>query len=162
MLKHTSKCNGFNLAENAFIIIAFFVLSSPCVDKNGFVTAFVLQQLPLYEAVASANEWPKAADENEQTDCLQQLSGPNNNRSKIVGGAKQHSNFHGDANSNGTTILSTPTSTKLLVNDGDDAQQAEEKKKFIATSQRQHSEPVSKRKCAKTSKKRRKIIRIGT
>ena len=134
MLKHTSKWNGFNLAENAFII-AFFVLSSPCVDKNGFVTAFVLQQLPLYEAVASANEWPKAAEENEQTDELQQLPVLNNNSSKVVA-AQQQTNFHGDANSNGTTILSTPTSTKLLVNDRDDEQQqAEEKKKFIPTSE---------------------------
>ena len=133
MLKHTSKWNGFNLAENAFII-AFFVLSSPCEHKNGFVRTFVLQQLPLYEAVASANEWPKAAEENEQTDELQQLPGTNNNSSKVVGAHQQHPNFHVDANLSGTTILSTPSSNKLLVNDRDDEQQqVQERKKFIGT-----------------------------
>ena len=141
MLKHTSKWNGFNLAENA-LIIAFFVLSSPCEHKNGFVRTFVLQQLPLYEAVASANEWPKAAEENEQTDELQQLLVLNNSSSKVVG-AQQQTNFHVDANLNGTTNVKTnlftptPTSTKLLfaiVGDGDDEQQqVQKKKKFIVT-----------------------------
>ena len=136
MLKHTIKWNGFNLAENAFIIIAFFVLSSPCEHKNGFVRAFVLQQLPLYEAIASANKWPKAAEENEQTDGLQQLPAILNNNSSKADGAQQQTNFHGDANLNGTTILSTPTSIKLLVNDRDDEQQqAQEKEKFIPTTE---------------------------
>ena len=135
MFKYTSKCTAFiTLAENAFII-AFLVLSYE--HKNGFVSAFVLQQLPLYEAVASANKWQITGTENEQKKYhLDELNEHNsNNSSKIV--VTQEPNFfieiETDLNETDAETSTTSSTNKSSFSTGDAVKQQQQEEKFTAT-----------------------------
>ena len=135
MFKYTSKCTAFiTLAENAFII-AFLVLS--CEHKNGFMSAFVLQQLPLYEAVASANEWQTAGTENEQKkDHLDGLNEHNSNNSSKIS-ATQEPNFfieiETDLNETDAETSTTSSINKSSFSTGDAGKQQQQEEKFTAT-----------------------------